>query len=230
MFPEYHDPAGLALNKINQNAVNQSRIKKEGVIMDLSERGKLSSLMLEASSSRQTMNEAILLGTQEGRIYVHDDTSSLNTRLTPDGKITSYSPQEFFVKYGDPSKMVTLAEYRREVAGISGLRDERMHHAADLYNKAVDYGYARDKVEYTGDRNYGRIERELNRKLNENGNVPDVVKDQINILRGESSDLRNRETFMNTRLADVDADMRAAGLVFQGAQAATPGLDVFTPR
>lgn len=178
---------------------------------DLSERGVLTQDFLEVNSIRNIQFEPILLSNDDNILRVHEEDSGL-TRFDDlasgdIGHVVEYTPQEFFEKYGDVSQMVTVEEYRREAASISGMRDDCMHHAADLYNQAVEYGYASDPIEYSGTRNYGRIETELNYKLRENKDVPDVVKDQINELRGRSNDLKYLGSAMDLRLRDIDGDV-----------------------
>ncbi len=179
--------------------------------VDLSERGVLTSQFVKTHSTDDARYEPVLIST-EGDVYkVHEENpgfSNIDNTFSGDfGHIVEYAPQDFFEKYGDESKMVTLKEYKLEASSVNGLRDDVMHHAADLYNKAVGFGLASDEVKYTGRDNYGRIERELSKKLQNNDDVPDVVKEQINGLRGESSDLKHLGGAMRARLKDIQADL-----------------------
>ncbi len=188
---------------------------------DLSERGAgaLTSHFLLVSETSDVREEPVLLGSKDGVSYVHERS---NWALVADiivepgsgGSIASYNEREFFEKYGDGSDLVTVEEYRAERDAISGLRDGAMHKAADLYNRAIELGYvpSGEKIEYSGTKNYGRIERELNYKLQQDHEIPEVVVGQINELRGRSSDLKHRENVMGYRLRDIDNDIKEACL------------------
>jgi hypothetical protein len=182
--------------------------------IDLSQRGALQSQFVTAHEHENVKYEPILLSSEGGKYVVQEGNTlgALGHVVGQYGDVVEYdTPKAFFDEHGDPSQMVTLAEYRSELSDIAGLRDDLMHKAADIYNKAVDFGYAPNKIEYNGKDNYGRIERELNKGLNDN-DLPDAVVEQINQLRGESNDLKHIKSNMEARLRDVESDLKERGL------------------
>lgn len=186
---------------------------------DLYDRGSLSIAFIDATSINKTKYEPILLSKEvsnEGAVLsyrVHEindgllDFPSFSRNI---GRIKEYTPEEFFSKYGDEADMVTLEQYRQEHSQIPALRDEVIHRAADIYNKAVDFGFAASKVVYSGTQNYGRIDDELNRKVRENRAIPDAAQKQIERLRDQNTDLRFTGEAMAKRLEDIVNDLAAS--------------------
>ncbi len=187
---------------------------------DLSRRGDVNlTADFVVAHGGQMGAEPILLGVKQidgnDIYYVHEVSGFLGRN----SDIKTYNDLEFFQTYGDPSQMVTLSEYNKELEAVNPNRDAIMEKAADIYNKAVGFGLVKDgsevvteEIKYQGSLNFGRLERELEHNIQKYDGIPEVVEKQINRLIDESRDLKALGSVMLSRFNDIEADVAEAGL------------------
>ena len=183
------------------------------------------------ASSGNIASDPILLGVKEGTYYVHETSGFMG--LNHD--VNTYNEREFYQTHGDPSQMVTLSDYNKDLEGINPARDITMEKAADIYNNAVRLGFVKDgsedvteTVEYDGKLNFGRLERELASNLNEYDGIPDAVTDQIKELIGQSRELSGAGSVMLTRANNIEKDVAEAGLSDAGFDGLQGSLRTFS--
>ncbi len=171
------------------------------------------------ASAGSVARDPILLGVKEGTYYVHETSGFMGLSH----EIKTYNEVEFFQTHGDPSQMVSLFDYNRDLEGINPARDVTMEKAADIYNNAVRLGFVKDDsrvvtemVEYEGKLNFGRLERELASNIDRYDGIPGVVKDQIKDLIEQSRELKATGTVMLARVNNIEKDVAEAGLSDMG--------------